>query len=64
MKSSAVIALSIVGVLATAGAAAAVNGTTLASFGQSTIGQATEVSVPTFDPTGTATPTADPDCRR
>lgn len=62
MKTSAIIALSIVGVLGTAGAAMAVNGTTLASFSQGTIGQATDVLVPSSDPTdeptGTPSPTA------
>ena len=47
MKTSAIIALSIVGVLGTAGAAMAVNGSTLASFSEGTIGQATDVLVPT-----------------
>ena len=54
MKTSAIIALSIVGVLGTAGGAMAVNGTTLASFNQGTIGQATDVLVPTPEPTDDA----------
>lgn len=51
MKTPAIIALSIIGVLGTTGAAMAVNGATLAAFTQGTIGQATEVLVPTPSPT-------------
>ncbi|MFZ2965224.1 MAG: hypothetical protein WA006_11155, partial [Rhodoglobus sp.] len=62
MKTPAIIALSIIGVLGTTGAAMAVNGATLAAFDQGTIGQATDVLVPTSVPTDgvTSTPTPTP----
>jgi hypothetical protein len=50
MKTPAIIALSIIGVLGTTGAAMAVNGATLAAINQGTIGQATDVLVPTSTP--------------
>jgi len=53
MKTPLVIALSIVGVLGTAGAAMAVNAGTLASFQQSNLGNAPTTLV---DPTSTPTP--------
>jgi len=65
MKTPIVIALSIVGVLGTAGAAMAVNAGTLASFSQTHLGNAPNVLDPTAtpsgeptsdDPTSTATP--------
>lgn len=61
MKTPIILALSIAGVLGTAGAAMAVNAGTLASFQQSHLGNAptslTSVSPqPIDDPTGTATP--------
>jgi len=65
MKTPIVIALSIVGVLGTAGAAMAVNAGTLASFSQTHLGNAPTVLDPTAtpsgeptsdDPTSTATP--------
>lgn len=60
MKTPAIIALSIIGVLATTGAAMAVNGATLAAFNKGTIGQATEVLVPTSTPTPSSTPSSTP----
>ena len=65
MKTPIIIALSIVGVLGTAGAAMAVNAGTLASFSQTHLGNAPTVLDPTAtpsgqprsdDPTSTATP--------
>lgn len=53
MKTPIIIALSIVGVLGTAGAAMAVNAGTLASFTQTHLGNAPTV----LDPTPTSTPT-------
>jgi len=53
MKTPLVIALSIVGVLGTAGAAMAVNAGTLASFQQSNLGNAPTTLI---DPTSTPTP--------
>lgn len=60
MKTPAIIALSIIGVLATTGAAMAVNGATLAAFNQGTIGQATDVLVPTSTPSPTTSSTPSP----
>jgi hypothetical protein len=59
MKTPIIIALSIVGVLGTAGAAMAVNAGTLASFTQTHLGNAPTVLDPT--PTATPTPTHAPD---
>jgi hypothetical protein len=52
MKTPIIIALSIVGVLGTAGAAMAVNAGTLASFSQTHLGNAPTVLDPTATPTG------------
>lgn len=65
MKTPIIIALSIAGVLGTAGAAMAVNAGTLAGFPQSNLGNAptsltTATAEPGDDPTGTATPTPEP----
>ncbi len=60
MKTPAIIALSIIGVLGTTGAAMAVNGATLAASDQGTIGKATDVLVPTSVPTDPITPTPTP----
>ena len=55
MKTPIVIALSIVGVLGTAGAAMAVNAGTLASFSQTHLGNAPTVLDPTATPSGEPT---------
>ena len=67
MKTPIIIALSIVGVLGTAGAAMAVNAGTLAGFSQSNLGNApTSLTTPTATPTPSddatehATPEAEP----
>lgn len=52
MKTPIIIALSIAGVLGTAGAAMAVNAGTLASFSQTHLGNAPTVLDPTATPTG------------
>ena len=54
MKTPIVIALSIVGVLGTAGAAVAVNAGTLASFNQTHLGNVPTVLDPTPSPTRTS----------
>jgi hypothetical protein len=61
MKTPIIIALSIVSVLGTAGAAMAVNAGTLASFNRTSIGNAPTVLDPTLAPTSTATPTPEAD---
>jgi len=53
MKTPIIIALSIAGVLATAGTAMAVNAGTLAGFSQTHLGNAPTVLDPTVDPTRT-----------
>jgi len=60
MRTPAIIALSIIGVLGTTGAAMAVNGATLAASDQGTIGKATDVLVPSSVPTDPLAPTPTP----
>ncbi len=60
MKTPAIIALSIIGVLGTTGAAMAVNSATLAASDQGTIGKATDVLVPSSVPTDPLAPTPTP----
>ncbi|MBW4033472.1 MAG: hypothetical protein HIU88_12565 [Acidobacteria bacterium] len=59
MKTPIIIALSIVGVLGTAGVAMAANAGTLASFNQTHIGDAPTVLTPTVTHEATAAPQAD-----
>ena len=60
MKTPIIIALSLVGVLGTAGAAMAVNAGTLAGFSQSNLGNApTSLTTPTGTPSATPTPSDD-----
>lgn len=60
MRTPAIIALSIIGVLGTTGAAMAVNSATLAGSDQGTIGKATDVLVPSSVPADPLAPTSTP----